>query len=39
MAGQLSEDAVLLLFLREQVYFCHKGALNYMSDSIVENTK
>lgn len=39
MAEQLSEDAAALLFLREQVYFCHKGALNYVFDSIVKNTK
>lgn len=39
MTEQLSEDAVVLLFLREQVYFCHIGALNYIFDSIVKNTK
>lgn len=38
-AEQLSEDAVVLLFLREQVYFRHIGALNYIFDGIVKNTK
>lgn len=39
MAEQLSKDAVVLLFRREQVHFCHTGALNYAFDSIVKNTK
>lgn len=39
MAERLSEDAVVLLFLREQVYFRHIGALNYIFDSIVKNSK